>query len=104
MTRTQHHEDERTRNTRLEGQYSFDRRGERSVLSFVVTYREELAEEYRAWRGAHRGGSEEDAVRRWEAVRFGEALYMSAHGILIRQTRIYGNPVEPGRLPYRDDD
>ena len=67
MTRTQHHEDERARNTRLEGQYTFDRRGERSVLSFVTTYREELVEEFRAWREAHPDGSHADALRLWRS-------------------------------------
>jgi len=105
VTRTQHHDDERTRNTRLEGQYTFDRRGERSVLAFVTTYREELVEEFRAWRDAHPERSHADALRLWEVERFSERLYPSAHGAMAWAVRgVVPTKPGPGRLPYRDDD
>lgn len=79
--------DEYSRNRRLEAEYKFDRRGERSVLAYVSRYEDELVEAFESWRLMHQDGSRSDALLRWEAERFGATLYPAAHGVMAAAVR-----------------
>lgn len=91
------------RDDRMERAYNFDRRGERSTLAFVTTYRDELVEEFFAWRrqqaldGIWTGEGVFDGLLRFERARFGADLYVGARGVLWFGVRVKLAPGEGGR-------
>lgn len=91
------------RDERMEQAYNFDRRGERSTLAFVTTYRDELVEEFFAWRrqqgleGLWTGEDVFAGLRRFERTRFGADLYVGAHGVLLFAVRVKLDPADGGR-------
>lgn len=76
------------RDQRLEARYLHDKRGERSTMAFVDSYRDELVAEFFDWRrkmtadGMWMGEGVMDALRRWERSRFGADLDAGCHGLL----------------------
>lgn len=92
------------RDARLEQSFTYDRRGERTTMAFVSAYRDELVEEFFAWREreyqSHRTTGEGifDGLRRWEVSRFGSRLDNGPHGILLFGVRINLAPVDGGRV------
>jgi hypothetical protein len=75
------------RDRRIEASYNFPREPDVSVLQFLAQNQEELAREFFEWRTGSRDGSAQEAMGRWEVIRFGARLFASAHGILWFRVR-----------------
>lgn len=91
------------RDARMDSMYTFDRGpdADMSVLAYVSRYQDELAVQFFDWRRDNPGGELQDALRRWEVVRFGAQLFLSAHALLrfaVRQLLTRG-PDERAALP-----
>jgi len=71
------------RDVRLESTYTYDRDGFQSTLAYVSAHRDDLVQEFFAWRRNNPGGEMEPAVRSWEGGRFGAQLDVAAHGIVM---------------------
>lgn len=57
--------------------------GHHSLLARINTDKDELVQKFWMWRSLNRGGTFEDAVRRWEIEVFGAEAYKSAHSVLV---------------------
>lgn len=92
------------RNVRLEGKYTFDRKGARSTLAFVGEHLAELVEEFQIWWAHHPDETRERALKRFEQDRFGELLYPAPHGMLVGAVRDVAkpDPRQTSWLPYKD--
>ena len=97
------HEGIDERNARLESNYSYDRRDERSTMAFVSVYSGELTREFFEWRereyqlGRTTGEGIFDGLRRWEVGRFGARLDNGPHGVLLFAVRCNLAPEHGGR-------
>lgn len=97
------HEGIDERDARLESNYSYDRRDERSTMAFVSVYSGELTREFFEWRereyqlGRTTGEGIFDGLRRWEVGRFGARLDNGPHGVLLFAVRCNLAPEHGGR-------
>lgn len=97
------HESIDERDARLESDYSYDRRGERSTMAFVSVYSGDLTREFFEWRereyqlGRTTGEGIFDGLRRWEVGRFGSRLDHGPHGVLLFVVRCNLAPEHGGR-------
>jgi len=80
------------RDAALEARYSYDREGWPSTLSFVDAQKQTLAREFLDWRMGRATDDLHQDLRRWEDIRFGNALDPGPHGVLAFEVRWQMNP------------